>query len=103
MAEVRRNLEPGGKFVLLESTVPVWFIKPYKLLFALLVRFWPLKHPPTFQFHFRDILSAADRAGLQLVEFCWIPKTSDFMTFGFRVKPWLSPIQMGKFIFIRRS
>jgi SAM-dependent methyltransferase len=102
MDEVSKNLEPNGKFVLLESTVPRWFIAPYKLVFEALIKFWPLKHPPTFQFHFRDILAAADNAGLKLREFCWIPKTSDLMTMGFRVKPWMSPIQMGKFIFSKQ-
>jgi SAM-dependent methyltransferase len=103
MEEVTKNLEPNGKFVLLESTVPAWFIAPYKFIFALLIKLWPLKHPPTFQFYFRDILAAGDKAGLQLKEFCWIPKTSDFMTFGYRVKPWMSPIQMGKFVFIKQA
>jgi hypothetical protein len=60
------------------------------------------RHPPTFQFYFRDILAAADKAGLTLEEFCWIPKTSDFMSMGFRLKPWMSPIQMGTFIFRKR-
>jgi SAM-dependent methyltransferase len=103
MGEVAENLEPNGKFVLLESTVPAWFIAPYKLVFPLLIKLWPLKHPPTFQFYFRDILAAGEKAGLELKEFCWIPKTSDFMAFGYRVKPWMSPIQMGKFIFTKPS
>lgn len=102
MGQVAKNLETGGRFVLLESTVPRWFIVPYKAVFSLLVRCWPLKHPPTFQFYFRDILAAAQKAGLELKEFCWIPKTSDFMSMGFRIKPWMSPIQMGKFVFIKR-
>ncbi len=101
MSGVARNLEPNGRFVLLESTVPAWFIAPYKLIFSTLVRFWPLKHPPTFQFHFRDILSAAANAGLTLEEFCWIPKTSDLISMGARLKPWMSPIQMGKFVFTK--
>lgn len=103
MEEVSRNLESNGKFVLLESTVPSWFIRPYKLIFAWLVRFWPLRHPPTFQFHFRDILAVADGAGLRLEEFCWIPKTGDLMSLGFRLKPWMSPTQMAKFIFVKRT
>jgi hypothetical protein len=65
----------------------------------LLLALWPLKHPPTFQFHFREILATADKHGLKLAEFCWIPKTSDFMTLGVQVKPWMSPIQVGKFVF----
>lgn len=103
MEQVSRNLAEGGKFVLLESTVPRWFLEPYKLAFSLLLRTWPLKHPPTFQFHFRDVLRAGEAAGLSLREFCWIPKTSDLLTLGFRVKPWMSPIQMGKFVFVRES
>lgn len=101
MQSVARNLDDGGRFVLLESTVPRWFLGPYKLLFPLLLKVWPLKHPPTFQFHFRDIMKAADRAGLSVREFCWIPKTSDLLTMGFRVKPWMSPIKMGKFVFVK--
>jgi SAM-dependent methyltransferase len=99
MAEVSRLLEPHGKFVVLESTVPRWFLYPYKLVFRLLVKIWPLKHPPTFQFYFRDIIAAAQRAGLELKEFCWVPKTSDYLTMGIRVKKWMTPIQVGKFVF----
>lgn len=102
MKEVARNLEPNGRFILLESTVPAWFIAPYKVLFPLLVRIWPLQHPPTFQFYFQDILASAQRAGLTLDEFCWIPKTSGFMTLGFHVRPWMSPIRMGKFVFSKK-
>lgn len=102
MVQVEKTLEPGGKFVLLESTVPAWFLAPYKMIFPLLVKLWPLKHPPTFQFFFRDILAAGKNAGLELQEFCWIPKTSDFLTMGYRVKRWMTPIQVGKFIFVKR-
>jgi SAM-dependent methyltransferase len=103
MGQVARNLSDGGRFVLLESTVPQWFLRPYKLLFPILLKVWPLRHPPTFQFNFRDILRAADGAGLELRECCWIPKTSDLLTMGFRVRPWMSPIKMGKFVFVKRD
>ncbi len=102
MIQIGKVLEPNGKFILLESTVPMWFLAPYKLIFQLLIRIWPLHHPPTFQFHFRDILAAAKMAGFDLQEFCWIPKTSDVLTMGFRVKPWMTPIQVGKFIFVKQ-
>jgi len=103
MAQVFENLSVGGKFILLESTVPQWFLRPYKVLFPILLKVWPLRHPPTFQFNFREILGAAAKAGLEVREFCWIPKTSDLLTMGFRVKPWMSPIKMGKFVFVKRS
>jgi SAM-dependent methyltransferase len=94
-------LEPGGKLLLIESTVPAWFLWFYKIAFGILVKCWPLKHPPTFQFHFREILSAASKAGFVLKEFCFVPKTSDVMTLGFRVKRWMTPIQVGKFVLVR--
>jgi cyclopropane fatty-acyl-phospholipid synthase-like methyltransferase len=92
-------LTPAGKLVLIESTMPRWFVRIYGLVFPLLLRIWPLSHPPTFQFHYRDILEAAEKAGLILREFTWIPKTSDFMLLGFRVKKWMAPIRVGKFVF----
>lgn len=97
--QVAGVMEPGGKFVLLESTVPAWFLSLYKIAFPLLVKLWPLDHPPTFQFHFRDLLAAAEHVGLKLEEFCWIPKTSDVLSLGFQIKPWMTPIRMGKFVF----
>ena len=102
LAGVARNLETGGKAVLIESTVPRWFLAPYKLMFTVLLKLWPLAHPPTFQFHFREILQSAARHGLKLAEFCWVPKISDVMTFGARIKPWMTPVQIGKFVFFKR-
>jgi hypothetical protein len=101
-AGVEAHLESHGRFVLIESTVPRWFLAIYKPLFPALLALWPLRHPPTFQFHFRDILRAAEQRGLVLREFCWIPKTSDVMTLGFRVKSWMTPIVVGKFVFEKR-
>lgn len=101
--QAHKALIPSGKLVLLESTVPRWFIEPYKLMFPILLKAWPLKHPPTFQFHFRDILKTAEAHAFTLKEFCWIPKTSDVLAFGKRVRPWLSPIKTAKFVFERKS
>ena len=101
MKAVAKNLCASGRAVFIESTVPYWFLAPYKLAFPWLLKLWPLKHPPTFQFHFRDILKTAELHGLQLAEFCWIPKTSDLMTLGVQVKPWMSPIRVGKFVFFK--
>lgn len=102
MEQASKAMENGGKFILLESTVPKWFLFFFKIIFPLLLLMWPLKHPPTFQFHYRDILAAAKKAGFQLEEFCWIPKTSDILQLGYRVKGWLSPVQVGKFVFTKK-
>jgi SAM-dependent methyltransferase len=92
-------LAVDGKVVLIESTMPRWFVWAYGLIFPIVLKLWPLSHPPTFQFHYRDILKAAEVAGLRLCEFAWIPKTSDFMLLGLRVKRWMVPIRVGKFVF----
>jgi SAM-dependent methyltransferase len=96
---IARAVEPGGKVVLIESTVPGWFLWFYKPLFPILLKLWPLQHPPTFQYHFREIQSAAKRAGLTQAELAMIPKVSNIMTLGFEVPGWISPIRIGKFVF----
>jgi SAM-dependent methyltransferase len=96
---VARATRPGGKVVLIESTVPAWFLRIYKALFAILLKLWPLKHPPTFQYHFREIQGAAKRAGLEQTELAFIPKVSNIMTLGVEIPGWLSPIRIGKFVF----
>ncbi len=101
MMRAKTALESDGTLVLIESTMPRWFVRMYSLVFPLLLKLWPLSHPPTFQFHFRDILKAAAQAGLELQEFTWIPKTSDFILLGLQVKRWMVPIRVGKFVFVR--
>jgi SAM-dependent methyltransferase len=96
---VFRALESGGKLVLLESTVPGWFLKIYKPIYSILLKIWPLKHPPTFQYNFRDIHTAALEAGFRRVEMAWIPKAGNIMTLGFEVPGWVSPIRIGKFVY----
>jgi SAM-dependent methyltransferase len=96
---VARAVQPGGKVVLIESTVPAWFLWVYKPLFAVLLKLWPLKHPPTFQFHFREIQGAAKRAKLEQIELAFIPKVSNIMTLGVEVPGWMSPIRIAKVVF----
>jgi len=99
LAGIYRSLQPGGKLVLLESTVPSWFLGPYKIVFPLLIKIWPLQHPPTFQFHFREIRDTAFSVGFHDVEFSWIPKIGNLMTLGAEVPVWISPARIGKFVF----
>jgi len=99
LAVVFEALQSGGKLVLLESTVPAWFSAIYKPLYPVLLKIWPLRHPPTFQYYFREIQQAAHRTGFEQVEMTWIPKVGNIMTLGFEVPGWVSPIRMGKFVY----
>lgn len=99
LSAVFQALEKGGKLVLLESTVPSWFLGIYKPLYPSLLKIWPLKHPPTFQYDYRDIHSAALAAGFERVELAWIPKIGNIMTLGFEVPGWMSPCRVGKFVY----
>ena len=60
-----RALQPEGKLVVIESTVPDWFLTMYKLIFPVLLKVWPLSHPATFQYHYRDIDRTAEAVGFQ--------------------------------------
>jgi cyclopropane fatty-acyl-phospholipid synthase-like methyltransferase len=99
MKRVHACLADDGMVVIIESTMPRWFVGFYSLIFGLLLKVWPLTHPPTFQFYFRDIIKAAESAGLELRELTFIPKTSDFMFLGWQIKRWMAPIQVAKFVF----
>jgi SAM-dependent methyltransferase len=99
LAVVFQALQPDGKLILLESTVPAWFSAIYKPLYPLLLKFWPLKHPPTFQYYFREIHQAAVQVGFKRVEMAWIPKIGNIMTLGFEIPGWISPIRIGKFVY----
>jgi len=99
MAAVFQALQPGGKLVLIESTVPAWFSVIYKPIYPVLLKIWMLKHPPTFQYHFREIQRAALKAGFEQAEFAWIPKIGNIMTLGFQIPGWVSPIRIGKFVY----
>ena len=94
-----RALQPAGKLVVIESTVPDWFLTIYKLIFPTLLKFWPLSHPATFQYHYRDIDRAADAAGFKRGTTTWIPKIGNIMTLGLELPAWLTPIQVGKFVY----
>jgi len=94
-----RALQPEGRLVVIESTVPDWFLAFYKLIFPVLLKVWPLSHPATFQYHYRDIDRAADAVGFQREETAWIPKTGNIMTLGLELPAWLTPIRVGKFVY----
>lgn len=96
-----RALQPEGKLVVLESTVFRWFLTMYKPAFPIILKLWPLSHPPTFQYHHCDIHRAAESAGFNPGKTTWIPKLGNVMTLGMELPSWLTPIRVGKFVFTK--
>jgi SAM-dependent methyltransferase len=100
--ECARVLKPGGKLVLLESTVPSWFYQLIERpLYRLFARFWPLAHPLTFQYTRYDIVQELNRVPLQIIEQVSIPRGQYVIQFGYVVPTFLTPIQAIKFVAIK--
>jgi SAM-dependent methyltransferase len=91
MSEMYRCLRPGGKAVIIESTVG-----PFFYLFEC-VAFWPLLkvkrggHPVTFQFTARQILRCADECGFRLDEYTLVPRGRFLLQFGYTWPSVLTP------------
>jgi hypothetical protein len=100
MQRTRAAVRRGGKLVVIESTMPRWFVALYGPIFPLVLKLWPLSHPPTFQFHYRDSLTIAEDSQMTLREFTWIPNERLHHA-GRPGQEMVAPIRVGKFVFVR--
>lgn len=73
MAEIGRCLAPGGKAVIIESTVPRWFSLVEKVAYRPLLAVKKGGHPVTFQFTPEQLIRYARRSGLRVDEFAFGP------------------------------
>lgn len=102
LSECVRVLKPGGKLVVIESTVPAWFYYLVEFpMYTLLRGVWRYKHPLTFQFTRHRIVQAFQKLPMALVEQVIIPRGNWVMQFGFVVPTYLTPIQAVKFVAVR--
>lgn len=94
----REHLEPHGRLIVIESTVPRWFNIFERLVFQILLKVWCFPHPLTFQHTSSDIRAAATRAEYRLLEYSIIPKGSHVLQFGIKVPAFMTPVQLAKIV-----
>jgi SAM-dependent methyltransferase len=102
MEEVHRCLAPGGKAVIVESTVGRLFHAFERLVYRPLCLVKRGGHPVTFQFTPAHLIDAAGAHGLELDELAYVPRGWFVLQFGYRWPSLLTPARAVKLVF-RRS
>jgi SAM-dependent methyltransferase len=103
MGEMYRCLRPGGKAVIIESTVGPLFYLFECAVFRALLNLKQGGHPVTFQFTARQILRCADECDFQLEEFTLVPRGRFLLQFGYKWPSALTPAKPIKLVLRRRS
>jgi SAM-dependent methyltransferase len=101
LREMYRCLRPGGKAVIIESTVGPLFYAFQSLVFSTCLALKRGGHPITFQFTPRRIIRYAEACGFRLEEFTYIPRGWVLLQFGYRWPSLLTPVQPIKLILRR--
>lgn len=98
--EAYRVLRPGGKLIIAESCVPLWFFVFEKLVFK--PTSWvierSIKHPPALQYTESHILEMITSAGFRKTGARRIPKGRFVLQYGVKVPSFITPVQ--PFIFV---
>jgi SAM-dependent methyltransferase len=101
LAEMFRVLRPGGKAVIVESTVGPWFALIERLLYRVALFLKRGGHPVTFQYTPRQLIHAGEACGFRLEEFTYIPRGWFLLQLGYRWPSCLTPARPVKLIFRR--
>jgi hypothetical protein len=101
LEEMFRVCEPGGKAVLVESTVGPLFNLFERVVYRPVL--WAKRggHPVTFQYTAKQLVDAAIACGFVLEEFCWIPRGRWLLQFGIVWPSALAPALPVKLVFRR--
>lgn len=103
IAEMFRVLRPGGKAVVVESTVGPLFNLFEQFVYRPFLWIKRGGHPVTFQYTPNQLQTAAKDVGLEIEEFSWIPRGLFILQFGYRWPCILTPARPVKLIFRRPS
>lgn len=94
IAEAHRVLEPGGKFIVMESCVPRWFYQLEQPLFrplAGLSRTRLMRHPPALQLPSDLLVGLVEEVFGSLLRFERVPIGTVILQFGHRWPTFLTP------------
>lgn len=101
LAEMYRCLKPGGKAVVIESTVGPLFYAFEVVAYRPALFLKRGGHPVTFQFTARQILRAAADCGFAIEEFTFVPRGWLLLQFGYRWPSLLTPAKPIKLVLRR--
>ena len=98
LSEMFRCLAPGGKAVVVESTVGGWFNAIENVLYTPILHIKRWGHPVTYQFTAEQIVAAAREIGFEVEELTFVPKGSHVLQMGYVVPSWLTPVKPIKMV-----
>ncbi len=101
LAEMYRVLKPGGKAVILESTVGPLFCLFETIVYRPLLAIKRGGHPVTFQFTPRQIIRAAEECGFEVAEFTYVPRGTFLLQLGYKWPSILTPAKPIKLVLMR--
>jgi SAM-dependent methyltransferase len=101
LQEIYRCLRPGGKAVLIESTVSPFFYRIESLVFPAAHRLTIGGHPMTFQFTPEHIIRSSEACGFSTEEFIYVPRGRYVLQFGYRWPSVLTPARPIKLVLRR--
>ncbi len=101
--EIHRCLAPGGKAVIIESTVGRIFYQLERALFRPALAIKRGGHPVTFQFTPHQIVDAATATGLIVEELTFVPTGSFVLQMGYKWPSALTPVKPIKLVLRKQA